>query len=41
MTAIGLSEYGLTVSQVHRNLSCGALYEHAIRYEKESQGGCL
>ena len=36
MTAIDLTEYGLTVSQVHRNLSCGALYEHAIRYDTES-----
>ena len=36
MTAIDLNEYGLTVGQVHHNLSCGALYEHAIRYEKES-----
>ena len=36
MTAINLTEYGLTVSEVHHNLSCGALYEHAIRYERES-----
>jgi hypothetical protein len=36
MTAIDLSEYGLTVSRVHHNLSCGALYEHTIRYERES-----
>jgi phosphoenolpyruvate carboxykinase (ATP) len=36
MTTIDLSEYGLTVTEVHHNLSCGALYEHAIHYEKES-----
>jgi phosphoenolpyruvate carboxykinase (ATP) len=36
MTAINLNQYGLGVSEVHRNLSCGALYEHAIRYDKES-----
>jgi phosphoenolpyruvate carboxykinase (ATP) len=36
MTAINLNQYGLAVSEVHRNLSCGALYEHAIRYDKES-----
>ncbi|MFY9983363.1 MAG: phosphoenolpyruvate carboxykinase (ATP) [Chthoniobacterales bacterium] len=36
MTTIDLSEYGLTVSEVHRNLPCGALYEHAIHFEKGS-----
>jgi phosphoenolpyruvate carboxykinase (ATP) len=36
MTSIDLTIYGLTVSQVHRNLSCGVLYEHAIRYDTES-----
>src|ERR1700758_52631 len=36
MTAIDLSEYGLTVKEVHHNLSCGALYEHAIHFDKES-----
>src|SRR5260221_3489046 len=36
MTTIDLSEYGLTVTEVHHNLSCGALYEHAVHYEKES-----
>jgi len=36
MTTIDLNEYGLTVKEVHHNLSCGALYEHAIHYDKES-----
>jgi phosphoenolpyruvate carboxykinase (ATP) len=36
MSTINLSEYGLTVSEVHHNLPCGALYEHAIHYEKGS-----
>jgi phosphoenolpyruvate carboxykinase (ATP) len=36
MTTIDLSEYGLTVKEVHHNLSCGALYEHAIHFDKES-----
>src|SRR5262245_65556569 len=31
-----LSEYGLTVEEVHRNLSPSVLYEHAIRYEKDA-----
>ena len=36
MNNIDLSEYGLTVSEVYSNLPCGALYEHAIHYEKGS-----
>jgi phosphoenolpyruvate carboxykinase (ATP) len=36
MSNIDLSEYGLTVKEVHHNLSCGALYEHAIHFDKES-----
>jgi phosphoenolpyruvate carboxykinase (ATP) len=36
MTTIDLSEYGLTVKEVHHNLSCGALYEHAIHFDKDS-----
>jgi phosphoenolpyruvate carboxykinase (ATP) len=36
MTTIDLSEYGLTVKDVHHNLSCGALYEHAIHFDKDS-----
>jgi phosphoenolpyruvate carboxykinase (ATP) len=36
MTTLDLSEYGLTVREVHHNLSCGALYEHAIHFDKES-----
>src|SRR6201993_2472240 len=36
MTAIDLSEYGLTVREVHHNLSCGALYEHPIHFDKDS-----
>src|SRR5262245_23046237 len=35
--AFDLEEYGLTVSDVHRNLPTGELYEHAIRYEEESR----
>jgi phosphoenolpyruvate carboxykinase (ATP) len=31
-----LSAYGLTVAEVHRNLPPSALYEHAIRYEKDA-----
>src|SRR5688572_8089318 len=31
-----LSVYGLEVSEVHHNLSPSALYEHAIRFEKET-----
>ena len=31
-----LQDYGITVSEIHHNLAPGLLYEHAIRYEKES-----
>src|SRR5437868_39523 len=31
-----LSPHGLTVTEVHRNLPPSALYEHAIRYEKDA-----
>jgi phosphoenolpyruvate carboxykinase (ATP) len=34
MTAFNLLDHDVTVTEVHRNLSPGALYEHAIRYEK-------
>src|SRR4030095_5673632 len=34
--AFDLTAYGLTVTSVHRNLSPGALYEHAIRFEKDA-----
>ena len=33
----GLLDYGLTVEEVHRNLPPGALYEHALRYEKDAR----
>src|SRR4051812_953534 len=36
MAVNSLSDYGLTVTEVHRNLSPSALYEHAIRFEKET-----
>ena len=36
MTTIDLNEYGLTVKEVHHNLSCGALYEYAIHFDKDS-----
>ena len=31
-----LTAHGLTVADVHRNLSPSALYEHAIRFEKDA-----
>jgi phosphoenolpyruvate carboxykinase (ATP) len=31
-----LQDHGLTVTEIHRNLPLGALYEHAIRYEKDA-----
>jgi phosphoenolpyruvate carboxykinase (ATP) len=31
-----LRDYGITVSEVHRNLPPSLLYEHAIRYEKDA-----
>ena len=31
-----LNEHGLAVTEVHRNLPPSALYEHAIRYEKDA-----
>ena len=31
-----LEDYGLTVAEIHRNLPLGALYEHAIRHEKDA-----
>ena len=36
MSKINLSEYGLNVGEVHRNLPASVLYEHAIRYEKRA-----
>ncbi len=36
MNTFDLQPYGLTVAQIHRNLPVGALYEHAIRYEKDA-----
>jgi phosphoenolpyruvate carboxykinase (ATP) len=36
MTAFDLKENELTVAEIHRNLPVGALYEHAIRYEKDA-----
>ena len=36
MNNFDLHEHELTVGEVHRNLPPGALYEHAIRYEKDS-----
>jgi len=37
MQDFNLREYELTVGVVHRNLPPGELYEHAVRYEKESR----
>src|SRR3954468_20224452 len=31
-----LTQHGLTVTEVHRNLAPSALYEHAIRFEKDA-----
>ena len=31
-----LTSHGLTVTEVHHNLSPSALYEHAIRFEKDA-----
>ncbi len=36
MAAFDLKEHNLTVSEVHRNLPPSALYEHAIRYDKDA-----
>ncbi len=36
MERFDLKQYDLTVSDIHRNLPASALYEHAIRYEKDA-----
>src|SRR3954453_1863691 len=39
-----LNQHGLAVTEVHRNLPPSLLYEHAIRYEKDTsiaQNGAL
>src|SRR3954468_14385815 len=36
MEPFDLKQYDLTVSEIHRNLPPSALYEHAIRFEKDS-----
>jgi phosphoenolpyruvate carboxykinase (ATP) len=36
MSAFDLTNHGLTVAEIHRNLAPGKLYEHAIRYEKDA-----
>ncbi len=36
MGAFDLNKYEISVQDVHRNLSPGELYEHAIRHEKDS-----
>jgi phosphoenolpyruvate carboxykinase (ATP) len=36
MSAFDLTKHGLTVSEIHRNLSPSKLYEHALRYEKDA-----
>jgi phosphoenolpyruvate carboxykinase (ATP) len=35
-TAFNLRPYDLSVAEIHRNLPPSALYEHAIRYEKDA-----
>jgi phosphoenolpyruvate carboxykinase (ATP) len=34
--SFGLQEQGITVAEIHRSLPLGALYEHAVRYEKSA-----
>ena len=36
MTPFDLAGHGITVSEIHRNLSPSKLYEHAIRHEKDA-----
>lgn len=36
MNTFDLKTRGLTAGEIHRNLPVGALYEHAIRYEKDA-----
>ena len=36
MKPFSLAEHGLNVTEVHSNLPPSALYEHAIRYEKDA-----
>src|SRR5512134_2745984 len=36
MNAFDLHAHDLTVAEIHRNLPPGALYEHALRYEKDA-----
>ncbi|MGB0069720.1 MAG: phosphoenolpyruvate carboxykinase (ATP), partial [Isosphaeraceae bacterium] len=36
MKPVSLAEHGLNVTEVHSNLRPSALYEHAIRYEKDA-----
>src|SRR6516162_8636490 len=37
MTApFNLKDHGVTVAEIHHNLSPSSLYEHAIRYEKDA-----
>lgn len=35
-TAFDLNKHGLTVGEVHHNLTASSLYEHAIRFEKDA-----
>jgi phosphoenolpyruvate carboxykinase (ATP) len=35
-TQFNLEDHGITVNEIHRNLAPSVLYEHAIRYEKDS-----
>src|SRR5215472_12320583 len=36
MATFDLKEHGITVSQLHHNLPPSALYEHAMRYDKDA-----
>ena len=35
-TLFDLKDHGITVAEIHRNLPPSALYEHAVRYEKDA-----
>ena len=36
MSSFNLENHGLTVAEIHHNLTPSSLYEHAIRFEKDA-----
>jgi len=34
--SLNLKDHGIAVAEIHHNLDPSALYEHAIRYEKDA-----